>query len=322
MKSLEAFFYQKKIIVTGGTGFIGSNLVRTLLSYSAKVHLFVRKDSNLSRVEDILNDLTVIEVEPSIISSVQMEIKKISPEYFFHFAIPPHNKLRNPQEFVEQLKQSSLYLTNILQSISEISEFKAFIHACSANIYRWSEGRSLDESTPFDPTNFRGMLKLNERNICKYFSRNGKFPIYLARISRAYGPWDSEDKFILTALNAVKNDSILLLGNEKYKRDYIYTEDLIRGVLLLASSKLPSGTEMNLGSSSQYNVLAIVNILEEILGLEIPKKLNAYPKNVYDKGDFLIDNNFAKKTLNWEPEFSLYEGLKATIEWHKNFNKW
>jgi len=324
MSKPELQFERKDIIVTGGTGFIGSSLIRRLISFDAIVHVLIRNNSNLWRLENIKQFIHIIKVDLLDLPSLSKIITKINPQYIFHFAFPSNDILQNPFDFQTQLDQTSRHLINLLQSISsKQSNLKSFIHTCSSTIYQWSEERyRLSENTPFDPSSLRGMLKLNERNICQYFSRTHVVPIKLARIFRAFGPWDINNKLIISALDAARNSTPIRLGNNRYKRDYIFTSDLVNGILLLANSDLPPGTEMNFGGGSQHSALEIVKILEDILEVEIPKILNSYPKNPLDKGDFTADISFAKKMLNWRPEFSIPQGLKITVDWYKDYYQW
>lgn len=317
-------FERKDIIVTGGTGFIGSNLIRILISFNANVHLLIRNKSNLWRLEDIKKFIHIIKIDLLDLHALSKIIGKINPQYIFHFAFPSNDLLQSPFDFQRQLDLTSGHLLNLLQSISSTQgNLKSFIHACSSTLYQWSEERyRLNENTPFDPYTLRGMLKLNERNICQYFSRNHGLPIKLARIFRAYGPWEINHKLIISALDAARNNNPIPLANNRYKRDYIFTNDLVKGILLLANSKLHPGTEMNFGSNSQFSAFEIVKILEEILEIEIPKTLNSYPKNPYDKGNFIADITFAKEMLNWQPKFSIREGLQITVDWYKEYYQW
>ncbi len=91
-------------------------------------------------------------------------------------------------------------------------------------------------------------------------------------------------------MNTVKGKPAKIYDGGNFIRDYIFIDDLINGILMLTLSNLSSGTEMNFGSNLNYSASDIVSRLERILGLNIPKKLNAYPKNSYDQGDIMAES--------------------------------
>jgi len=320
MNNSDDFFYGKKVIITGASGFIGSHLSRELMYKGAKVYAFVRKQSDLWRLKSIFGKIEIIEVDLLNFKNTHKLIDKIRPNYIFHFAIPSHTLLRDALDLRRQIDITNGHLINLFQSI-ELSNIKlnGFIHACSGSVYEWNKHHFvLTESTPLQPSTLRGMLKLSQRNLCLYLSKNDNIPIKLARIFRAYGPWETPSKLIVKALDSERLKTPILLGNDEYKRDYIFIKDLIDGILALTKSNMPSGTEMNFGSNFQYNPSEIVTKIEQILGNEIPKSLNTYPKNLYDKGDFIADCSLAKKKLGWLPTTEIEKGLKATISWYKN----
>ena len=319
-------FAEKNILITGGSGFIGSNLARDLLAQKANVQLFVRQESDLWRLKDINSEINKFKVNPSDFDSILHAMNEVQPHYIFHFAQPASNKYLTQRvlDFQQQLSHTYTYLINLLEAARENQKnLVSFVQACSSYIYRWAPDKYLlHEKTPFDPTTLRGIAKLNERNICMYFARQKKLPINIARIFRAYGPWDSGQKLIVTALRAARLNQPFPVANSCFKRDYIFTKDLTEGILLLAKSNLPTGTEMNFGSGQQFSALEIIETMENILGTEIPKITDAYPPNPYDKGNFLADISLAKNVLGWQPGTSIDEGLRQTIEWYKTFHAW
>ena len=203
------------MIITGGAGFIGSHLSRVLSKYEANVHALVRKDSDLWRLKDIEGNINILEVDMLDSEAFNQLIGVVKPNYIFHFAIPPHSLLRGPYDLRNQLDITSRHLINIFQSIkSQKPELISFVHACSGAIYEWSEQNYiLRENTPRRPSTLRGLLKLNERNLCLYFGKNYKVPVRLARVFRAYGPWENKSKLIVKSLEAARTKTAIPLGN-------------------------------------------------------------------------------------------------------------
>lgn len=324
MGDLNNFYNGKPVIVTGASGFIGSHVCKQLISLGASVKAFVQTKSNLWRLDSVKDDVDVIPIDMMDDVTVGNLIALIRPEYIFHFAIPPHSKLRSEDDLDIQTEITSAHLVHIFEAIERhYVPLKAFVHACSGAIYQWDNQHFvLNEKTPLKPSTLRGMLKLSQRNLCLELAKKHHVDVKLARIFRAYGPWEVNSKLIVKALDATRENTPIPLGSDDFKRDYIYINDLVDGILSLGASNLPTGIEMNFGSSTQYTAREIIEQMEDILGREIPKQLGAYAKNAYDQGNFVADCNLAKDKIGWEPKVGIKEGLKETVEWYKGVKQW
>ena len=320
MKRDKNHYYLKKTVVTGSSGFIGSHLCRELVSQGAKVVALVRKHADLWRLKDILTEIELVDVDLQDSKSLRRIIGQAKPNLVFHLAIPSSLLLKNDATLQDQIEITTSHLTNLFEALdANHVKPEAFVHACSGSIYEWNEENYiLNERTALKPATLRGKLKLAQRNTCLALEKAYQIPLRLARIFRAYGPMEVSTKLIVKALEAYRTKQPILLGSSKYKRDYIYIDDLVRGMLLLGSKTTGAPLELNFGGDNQYSAEEIIAHLERLLGAEIPKELNAYSKNLYDQGDVLADCSMARQTLGWEPTTTLDEGLKKTINWYQS----
>ncbi len=317
------YFENKRIIVTGGNGFIGSNLSRNLINLGARVYSFVRETSDLWRLRDFENKLNIVALDLQNEQAVHKVIRTIKPNHIFHLAIPSHTGLLGSDSLHQQIKVTSENLRNILNSVIGQSYFGGLIHACSSAIYEWKEDQfTLSEKSILAPRTLRGQLKLNERNICLHYVKKHHIPIKLARIFRAYGPWENHQKLIGKAIRSALSNEPISLGYDQYKRDYIYIDDLVDGMLTFAARPTPNGTEVNFGSGKDLSPGEIVNLIGGILELDVPRSSVHYKKNKFDQGRYVADITKASRLLNWQPKISLERGLTNTINWHKQYYQW
>lgn len=315
-------YKDKKVLITGGNGFIGSNLASRLVQEGAKVSIFVREESHLGNLSPILADVMTYSVNYGDYDVIKKHMSFIAPHHIFNLAQPYATDLKSHVDFANQLQEASNLLINLIEASRSYNQnLVSFIHACSPMIYRWSE-RSyvLGEDTPFGPDTFRGLIKLNQRNICEFYFQQKGFPVRLARIFRAYGPYDHSHKLIIKALDCMRSGTPISLGNSVFKRDYVFIDDLVEGFLLLANATVTNGFEFNFGSGTQYAAVDIVDRIESLTGSKPDKRFD-YSKNTYDKGAYLADISKAKKELGWVPNHTLETGLSKTIDWYENFHQ-
>lgn len=304
-----------KVLVLGGTGFIGSNLVHKLHSFDCELYLLARQESNFNNLESIIDEIEIRFNDLSSGVEVDQIIEEIMPDYIFNLAQPGYQNLGDSLVFSTQINETTSLTYNLLNALVKYqTNLKSYVHACSSTVYHWSpELHVLSEETPLLPSTLRGLIKLNERNIYKFFASQYNVPIRIGRVFRAYGPYDHDYKLIVKALKSTPSNPIAI-GKEEFKRDYIFVEDLIDGFLMLATSDVPSGIEVNFGSGDQYSAIEIIRMMENILSKEIPKTMD-YQPNVFDRGNYLADIGLAKNLLDWTPRTNIREGLLKTIDW-------
>lgn len=318
MDNIGSHFFGKNAMVTGATGFIGSHICQSLVSHGAKVTALVRSESDTWRLEGIADQVDIITVDLLDLENLTKVMEVSRPNFIFHFAIPAHAVLRNEVDLEHQIDITGKHLTNLFEAAHRDEVLEAFVHACSGSIYEWSAAHHvLSEKSPIKPATLRGKLKLQQRNTCLKLAESYGVPVRLARVFRAYGPMEVSTKLIVKALECHRKNEPLAIGSDAFKRDYIYVKDLVDGILLLSMQKGLEPIELNFGGQQQYSAAEIVAHLEKLLSSEIPKKLNAYPKNLYDLGNIQADCHKAYKMLGWQSSTSLEDGLVQTIEWYQ-----
>lgn len=318
LKKYEVFFKDKSILITGGTGFIGSNAARILCNLAKETYVVTRKESQLHRIAPFINNIEVFEVELESPGSLQSIEKFKSVDYILHFAQPSHHGLKNPINNLASQNVSLRILTNVLELARIIKGVKV-IHACSSTVYGHSAtetNSSINESLGKRPKSYRGLIKLAERNLCLYYVRNYNINLLIGRIFRAYGPNDSEKKLIDKALIHYKNNLPVQIVNDSVKRDYIYVDDIVECILKMCMTDINSGEEINIGTGLERSAISIIEGLNDILGKEIMVAEEYYPTSDIDQNFWKADISKAKKLLKWEPETSLKEGLTNCIAFH------
>lgn len=288
----------KKFLVTGGEGFIGSHLV-TELSKNNDVTSFDIKSG-----KDILNyDL------------LKKEMKNV--DYVFHLAalLDP-----NKEDVVKLIETNVVGTLNVLKASLENS-VKKLVFASSAAVYGDSSRSHQTEDSPPRPVNFYAISKMSAENLILQFSKDYGLPVTIFRLFNVYGPGVEKVSQYSAVIpifieNCLNKKSLTIYGDGEQTRDFIFIDDVIK--ILIESSKLKENVLMNVGSGEN---IPIKNLAKEIIDLTSSNSdiLFAEPRP-WDLKHSCADIMRLKRVLNYKPRYTLNDGLLETIKWFKRQN--
>jgi len=321
----------KKVIVTGGYGFIGSNLVKYLikknyfvvnidkLSYSA--NLYNLKDINRNRYAfykaDINNKLLFEKI-----------LKKHKPSFVFNLAAETHvdRSIDSPEPF---LKNNVNGVFNVLEAIrshnKKISKKIKLIHVSTDEVYGDLniKNKRADENYPYKPSSPYAASKAAADHLVKSYIRTYKFPAIISNCSNNYGPNQFPEKLIPKIIfNILNNKPIPIYAKGLNSREWIFVEDHCRALEILAR-KGKIGENYNIGSNVDLTNIKLTKIILEKMKKEI-KYIGKKVKIIYVKDrpghDFryAINSKKIQKNLKWKPLTNLNKGISKTIYWYIN----
>jgi nucleoside-diphosphate-sugar epimerase len=295
-------FNLKKILVTGGSGFIGTNLIRKLLQENHKVINIDLVDSQLG-VETKKIDLT--KTDFSFLDSIEFD-------YVIHLAA-----LSNPR-FCADPKNA--FDTNVIATFNLLNnltqkKIRKIIFMSSIVVYSDDVTVPIKEDSTLDiHHNNYSFTKGICESICEQFRKKEKLPIITFRLSNIYGPFQSIEKFPNLVpqlmLNVIKSGK-LEVWNKDPIRDWVYAEDAVDAIISGLDSEY-NGT-INLGTGVGTSVGDVAELLSGLSGL----KLESLNKEASPPLKIICDISKIKSELNWEPKTSLEEGIKKTYEHYK-----
>jgi UDP-glucose 4-epimerase len=307
LKSLE----NKEVVVTGGAGFIGSNLCRTLLEKGAKVTAFDNLYSaKMEFIEDLL-DKGLNFVQADIRDPAALEKATKNSEVIFHLAAQTSVpfSMKNPQEDCEINVIGTL---NVLEAARKTDARVVFSSSCA--VYGNPEKRPTPETYPTNPIAFYGLSKLLGENCCRFHQATYGLEVVRLRIFNVYGP--NCHGVMYDFLKKLKKSpkKLEVLGTGRQSRDFVYISDMVDFLLRAATSPEAPGEAFNVGTGTTTSVAELAEMMIEILGL---KDVDVYFKGGQAwEGDMditLADNSKAANKLQWRPQVSLKEGLKKLI---------
>lgn len=309
---------KKSILITGGFGFIGINLIQHLLkntTYSLKIlsrrkasHVLRRMpfDSNAKRLEiifgNILNKKTIKKVVKN--SSIIIHLAGIT----------------NTTNTAESLMKINIIGTTLLLEESLNNGVTKIILFSSSGVYAEGKARTpLNENHRLNPYNFYSVSKLVAEKLAYIYYTVHKLPIVLLRPFNVYGPYQSRNQpMSLFITNLLQNKKITLNYEGRQVRDWLYIDDLISAIakVIQAPNKKILGEIFNVATGKGINIREVADkiLLELNKDIELLQyKKGLLPEPMYNIGDSKKIQNM----LEWKPKYSIDQGIQKTVEWYK-----
>lgn len=302
------------VLVTGGNGAVGSNLVRKLLELDAKVT--VLDDYSQSKKENLTQNKNLKIVNGSIVNQKTLDKIFIKHyDYVFHLAARFANELSVKDPF-EDLK---INIQGTLQILLRTSKQKPerFLYTSSSSIYGHQDTTIFSEQTLPMPSTPYAASKLTGEHYCNAIHELYGLDYVIVRLSNSYGPFDPPGKFRNVIpnfmFNAIKGKNLVIYGTGRETRDFTYVSDCVDGILL-AATKQHKNEVFNLGTGKETT---IKKIADSILDLTNSRSKITYKS--MRKFDHIkrrrMDITKARKKLGYNPAIDIKTGLQATYQW-------
>lgn len=300
------------VLITGGAGFIGSNIVRKLLQKKYNLNLILKKTTNLWRIRDVLSELKIYEGDLLDKESLKKIVHKIRPSIIIHLAT--FSDYRNQEDFEQMVNVNMIGTMNLLLASREI-DYQIFVNTGSSSEYGFKD-KPMNEKEILEPISFYAATKASATLLCQTFSREYKKPIATLRPFSVYGPYEDQGRFIPTIIRSVLEKKPIRLTPGNQRRDFIYIDDVADIYMkTIKNRKKLSGQILNVGTGIEYSNDDVVNTLFKAVGKKVPIQKGDFPLRIWDNPHWVADISKIKKNLNWKPKYSLEEGLKKTYQW-------
>jgi dTDP-glucose 4,6-dehydratase len=314
----------KRVLITGGAGFIGSWFVRHLLIQYPTYHItnldLLTYAGNLDNLKDIEANPRYRFVQGDIRDAALVSSFMKDTDICVNFAAQTHvdRSITGPSEFIS---------TNVLGAHTLIEAayragIEKFVQVSTDEVYGSLGPTGLfSESSPLDPSSPYSASKASGDLICLSYFKTFGFPVCVTRCSNNYGPYQYPEKMIpLFILNAMNHQSLPLYGDGLNVRDWIYVEDHNMAVERVMHSGRP-GEVYNIGASSEKNNLEMTRIILRLT--DRPESLMKFvPDRLGHDRRYAIDSSKIQAELGWTPQKDFESGIGETIEWYRNHPDW
>ncbi|MDA9786390.1 dTDP-glucose 4,6-dehydratase [Gammaproteobacteria bacterium] len=327
-----------RILVTGGLGFIGSALIRSLVDKTDHTILNIDKCSYASMPEalegreNVKNyDFEKIDITDGVM--VNKIVAEFKPNKIFHLAAESHvdRSISGPEDFI----QTNIIGTfNILESIrtnfTKLNEDFILVHVSTDEVFGSlkMDDELFVEHTPYAPNSPYSASKASSDLLARSWNKTYGIRCAITNCSNNYGPWQNPEKLIpKTIMNALTGKKIPIYGKGENIRDWLHVDDHVNALIKISdiSAKFE---KFNIGGNQEMSNINLVKLICSYLDLKMPSK-NAYIDQIEYVNDrlghdlrYAIDASKLSKELNFQPEYLLDDGIKSTLDWYIDNLEW
>lgn len=309
-----------RVLLTGASGFIGANLLRALIDNNYSTDIVIRKDSNLWRINDLIDNVGVHFCTLTERDVIRKIIKEVEPQLVFHLAsYGGHHEQNEPNM---ALMTNTIGTANIVDACID-SGVDCFINAGSSSEYG-IKSKPMDETDLLEPINEYGVSKASATLYCQAVGKKMGYKIITLRLFSPFGYYEDPQRLIPYMINTCLEKGTLMLSNPNTVRDFVFIEDVVDAFLTIPRkmSETCAGEILNLGSGKQHSILEVFNLIKEITKYEKVPIWGAVPGRESDTTImWQAKMDKMENIFGWKAKHTLRDGLKKSAVWlneHKN----
>src|SRR5437667_4587954 len=339
------------LLITGGAGFIGSNLVQHALAHTADRIVVVDKltyAGNLLNLEQALENSRVTFVRADIADRVAMTrvFREQQPDAVLNLAAETHvdRSIDSPHPFVDTTIVGTFVLLEAARRFTGAIDARAaaalrFLHVSTDEVYgTLGASGQFSEETPYAPNSPYAASKASADHLVRAYFHTYGLPVLITNCSNNYGPYQFPEKLIpLMMLNGLEGRPLPIYGDGGHVRDWLHVDDHCAGILLVLR-KGRAGEKYNVGGGNERSNLQIVDRICEVLEALRPASSNPAFKFAWIAGyralktfvperpghdrRYAIDASKIRRQLGWAPRCAFEDGLEATARWYLDHRDW
>ena len=303
-----------RILITGASGFIGSNLARELVKTQNEVSIFVRKGTKPWRINDILSDCDIHAINLINVGETKNAIQKIKPDIVYHCAAYGISQKQNDADKIFRTNISGT--TNLLIALEEYNKLERLVnvgsyleHSFKPDYYQSGVRKPIDPYT---------VSKVCQTELVQYFNNKKNIPTVTLRLFNPYGKFEEPGRLVSDIMISILQKKSLEVFSGSARHDFIHIDDVISVLQNAAKKPNIEGKIFDVGNGKEISVKDIVELTCNITNTNLKIKWRIENQSRAEKDIDKQPANIQKtKKLNWKPNISIKKGLLKTFDWYK-----
>lgn len=299
-------------VVTGGTGFVGANLVRRLLEEGHETHLLVRPGCDRWRLADLEGDVRwhVVALEDG--EATAAALSSIGPRWVFHLAA--HGAYSSQRDVRAMVSTNVLGTVNLVEAAVRTG-VESLVHTGSSSEYGF-KAQPPGEEAGLEPNSAYAVTKASATLFCRHAAVAHGAPIVTLRLYSVYGPWEEPTRLMPALVLSGSEGRLPPLVDPSIARDFVHVDDVVDAMILTARSGMAaSGAVYNVGTGRQTTIGELVAIVRNHYGLDREPEWGSFPSRDWDTATWQADPQRIRAELGWVPRLDVENGFARFAAW-------
>jgi UDP-glucose 4-epimerase len=303
---------RRRVLLTGGTGFVGANLVRRLLADGHTVSCLVRGSRNAWRLDEVRADVELHRASLDDAKAVERVVRRARPDWIFHLAA--HGA------YSWETDVDRIVATNVVGTVNLVraclrTGFDALVNAGSSSEYGFKK-KAPSEREWVEPNSHYAVTKVAATHFCRLTAQTEKVKIATLRLYSVYGPWEEPGRLMPAMIVRGLAGTLPPLVDPRVARDYVYVDDVSEAFVRAAAKPHPEpGPVFNVGSGKQTTIRQVVDVARRVLAISEKPKWGTMPNRKWDTSVWVSDSRAIRRALGWTPRYSFERGFRQMVAW-------
>jgi dolichol-phosphate mannosyltransferase len=301
---------QRRVLVTGGTGFVGANLTRRLVADGHAVHLLVQPRSSRWRLGG-LGDVRLHEASIADAAAVASIVRRVRPEWVFHLAA---YGAYSWQTDLDRMVATNVLGTMHLVRAALAADVEAFVHAGSSSEYGFKP-HAPTEREWLEPNSHYAVTKAAATLFCRHTAMASQVNLTTLRLYSVYGPYEDPRRLLPTLIVHASEGRWPPLVAPEIARDFVHVDDVCDAFILAASRSVERGAVYNVGTGVQTTLREAVAVAQRVLGVRRSPRWGSLPQRRWDTNVWVADCRAIRTALGWTPHVAFEDGFRRMASW-------
>jgi UDP-glucose 4-epimerase len=303
---------RRRVLLTGGTGFVGANLARRLLADGHDVHLLVRPERRAWRLDGIRGDVRLQTATLDDRAAVERAVRRVKPEWIFHLAA--HGAYSWETDLDRIVATNLVGTVNLVRACLRVG-FEAFVNAGSSSEYGFKK-RAPTERDWVEPNSHYAVTKVAATHFCRLTAAQERVKIATLRLYSVFGPWEEPGRLLPTIIAHGLDGRLPPLVDPRIARDYVYVDDVCEAFVRAAAKPHPEpGPVFNVGTGRQTTLRQVVDVTRRVLAVRAKPQWGSMPNRRWDTSTWVSDPRAIRRALGWKPRYTFERGFRQMVAW-------